>query len=442
MRFCGASMAALALAAVWLVAPSIPASALVLDPRTIRSATLGNGLRLIVCEEPTATVTSVELVVRVGSADDPPGEEGTAHLLEHLCWGGHPKDDPRLHIEEVGGVANAGTLRDLTRFYATVPAGEATRALRAVADMAFQVEFDERALARERAVIAREALNREEQPRALLNDAAFDAVYGDTHPYGRPIEGDEHSRAGIGAAKLMLFHRTWYVPNNVAVVVSGRVTFAEVLAEVRHIFGQLAPAALPLRAAAAPPRPAPAGERAVYSEGREAYVMAAFVGPAGAEHKQVCASDLLATLLSHGSWGRLPQRLKETENLARAVGVDFLTQRDRALFGVWAVCDPAKVGTVKDAIRGELARVAAGPIPADELAIARRLLTTGYAFANEIPADRAATLGFYEAVDSYRFASQYLSWVRSLTAADVAEVAGWYAVDPVWVVLTPGAAEK
>lgn len=427
------------MAALWAVAAPTPASALVLDPRFIRSATLGNGLRLIVCEEPAASVTSIELVVRAGSADDPPGEEGTAHLLEHLCWDTHAEEDPRLDIEAVGGIVNAGTLRDLTRFYATVPAGEGSRALRALADMALRVEFGEGAVARERAVIARESLGRAEQPRALLSDAAFETLFGGAHPYGRSIEGDDESRARIGAARLMLFHQTWYVPNNMAVVVSGRAAFAEMLAEVKEIFGHLAPAALPLRAAPAPPRPAAAASRVLHCEGPQAYVMAAFVGPAAAEHRQVCASDLLATLLSHGSWGRLPQRLRETDRLAREVGVDFLTQRGRALFGVWAACDPEQVGPVKDAIRQELARVAAGPVPADELATGRRLLTTGYAFANEIPADRAATLGFYEAVDSYRFASQYLSWVRTLTVIDIAEVAGWYAADPVWIVLTPEA---
>jgi len=58
----------------------------VLDPRTIQSATLDNGLRLVVCEEKAAAVVSVEVVVRAGAADDPPGQEGTAHLLEHLLW--------------------------------------------------------------------------------------------------------------------------------------------------------------------------------------------------------------------------------------------------------------------------------------------------------------------------------------------------------------------
>jgi predicted Zn-dependent peptidase len=101
------------------------------------------------------------------------------------------------------------------------------------------------------------------------------------------------------------------------------------------------------------------------------------------------------------------------------------------------VCEPDRIAEVKQAIKTELARLAAEPVSASELATAKRLLAAGYAFANETPADRATTLGFYEAIDSYRTASSYLSWVTHTESAQLAEVARWYAGDPVWVILQP-----
>jgi predicted Zn-dependent peptidase len=165
--------------------------------------------------------------------------------------------------------------------------------------------------------------------------------------------------------------------------------------------------------------------------------MAAFIGPDVSEHAQVCASDLLATLLTHGPSSRLAERLTQTSDLAFEVGVDFLTQRDRSLFGVWAVCRPERIGDVKQAIVWEMQRLAREPVPAAEFATAKRLLAAGYAFANETTSDRATTLAFYEAIDTYRIASYYLSWVNYAKSDVLTEVAHWYSGEPVWIILRP-----
>jgi predicted Zn-dependent peptidase len=427
------------LALLWAVIPVFvrPALPAVLDPRTIHSATLHNGLRLVVCEDPGAHVLSVEVIIRAGSADDPPGQEGIAHLLEHALWSRARQDDPRRRIEEIGGVVNAGVLRDFTRFYLTVPAGYLELAVDALAALVLADGFSAGAVLRESAIIQEESLSRLEQPRAVLSDLAFEELYGLDHPYGRPTDGKASALRTIGPATLSLFHQTWYAPNNMAVVVAGDVDFEQAQAAVDSAFRHLAPAALPARAGPSPERPARGRETVMEASLDQVYLMAVFAGPAAFERRQVCASDLLATLLVHPSLGRLVGALQEQRKLVSALGVDFLTQRGRALFGVWAVCEPDDVPAVKDAIRGELRRLSIEPVPVEEFAAVRRLLAAGFAFANETPADRAATLAFYEAIDTYRTAAQYLPRVRALTPADLTEVAGWYAGDPVWVVLTP-----
>jgi zinc protease len=417
--------------------PSMPGAAAVLDPRAVRSETLHNGLRLVVCEDPAATVVAVNVIVKVGSADDPPDRPGTAHLLEHVLWGSGGENDPRARVERIGGVMNAGTLRDFTRFYASVPRGELELAVRALGDVVLREEFGEAIVAREQGVVLREGAARGEDPRSLLNDLAFEAVYGDSHPYGRPIHGDPDQLHGIAPARLAAFHSAWYVPNNMAVTVVGDTTFEEASALAASIFGALRPGAVPERRWPAPPRPPGGGERVVESHLEKAYVMAAYVGPAISEPDEVCASDLLATLLAHGPVARLNRELKERRRLVAAVGVDFLTQRERALLGIWAVCEPEDVAAVKDAIRGEMHRLAEEPVPGPEFAAAKRLLCAGYAFANETPADRATTLGFYEAIDRYRAASYYLPRVGALDRSDILRVMRWYAGDPMWIVLRP-----
>ncbi|MCJ7749476.1 MAG: insulinase family protein [Armatimonadetes bacterium] len=432
-------LAALLSTAVFWALLSPPALAAVLDPRGIQSETLHNGLRLIVANDPDARVVAAEIVVKVGAADEPPGQKGIAHLLEHVLWCGapNPDSDPRMTIEQMGGVVDAGTLRDYTRFYATVPAGNLDLVIAALGETVLQTDYDENIVARERRIIIEESAMRAEDPRTVLNALAFAELYTPAHPYSSPIEGTLEDLSQVDAARLALFHQTWYVPNNIAVIVSGDAPFDVVRDLVASTFGRLSPAALPSRSRPLPPRPSPTRLQTLELPIEKAYVMAAFVGPDATEHTSVSASDLLATLLTHGPTGRLVFELQEKRSLALGLGIDFLTQRDRALFGVWAICEPDSIDGVREAIRTQLSRLAREPVPPAGFATAKRLLAAGFAFANETPADRAATLGFYEAIDSYRAASYYLPWVAAIRPQAVAEVAAWYSGEPVWIILRP-----
>ncbi len=49
---------------------------------------LPNGLTLIVCERPEAPVFSFFTMVDAGSADDPQGASGLAHMFEHMAFKG------------------------------------------------------------------------------------------------------------------------------------------------------------------------------------------------------------------------------------------------------------------------------------------------------------------------------------------------------------------
>ena len=66
---------------------------------------LPNGLTLIVCERPEAPVFSFYTLVDAGSADDPQGASGLAHMFEHIAFKGTDRD---RHNELSGGEGRAG----------------------------------------------------------------------------------------------------------------------------------------------------------------------------------------------------------------------------------------------------------------------------------------------------------------------------------------------
>ncbi|MGQ9732603.1 MAG: hypothetical protein ACUVX8_15195, partial [Candidatus Zipacnadales bacterium] len=61
-----------------------------------------------------------------------------------------------------------------------------------------------------------------------------------------------------------------------------------------------------------------------------------------------------------------------------------------------------------------------------ELEDAKRLLRNSYAFANESYSDQTGSMGFYEMIDTYRFAFDYIEAVNQITTEDIQRVAAQY----------------
>src|SRR5215471_10370970 len=71
-----------------LGALSLPAQDLKEFEKKITEFTLPNGLHFILLERHEAPVVSFHTFVRAGSANDPAGETGLAHMFEHMAFKG------------------------------------------------------------------------------------------------------------------------------------------------------------------------------------------------------------------------------------------------------------------------------------------------------------------------------------------------------------------
>src|SRR4030095_3657 len=94
--------------------------------------TLPSGLEVILHEDHSVPLVSVNVWYHVGSANEKPGRTGFAHLFEHLMFegSGHGREglfDPLL--EAAGGGNNASTYEDKTNYYIDVPSNALDLAL-------------------------------------------------------------------------------------------------------------------------------------------------------------------------------------------------------------------------------------------------------------------------------------------------------------------------
>jgi predicted Zn-dependent peptidase len=230
----------LAIGATALATPAYATPHLALP---VEEHVLASGVRVVLAPDPALDDATVIVRYAVGSADDPPGKEGLAHLVEHTMYSGskHVSADAFWRsIERAGGWnANATTTLDRTLYFVTVPPERLEVIFWLESDrMGFLApQLDEATIGRERAIVAEEVGGGADQLFAAVGDAARRAIFPEWHPYGR--SSDAHSLDPISLADVRAFLRTWYVPRNATVIVAGRFDAAAVLALATRYFGDL-----------------------------------------------------------------------------------------------------------------------------------------------------------------------------------------------------------
>jgi zinc protease len=140
------------------------------------------------------------------------------------------------------------------------------------------------------------------------------------------------------------------------------------------------------------------------------------------DQPDVYAMDLLLTLLEHENGGRLPRLLRGQA----AVQARFETRRQPGILSIVASTGSTPPEDVEALIRKELDFLRNHPVTAAELAVAKRALRGSYALDNETLSGQASSLGYYDAIDTWQFACEYLSQVEAITPAQLNEVVHKY----------------
>ena len=189
--------------------------------------TLANGMHLVVHEDHRVPSVKLSTRVGVGSADEPPGRGGFAHLFEHLMFMG-TKAAPNFDIvmETVGGSNNAYTDYDETVFYESGPANalptfvwlEADRFANLAAYMT-----DAKVNLQRDVVLNEMRQNVLDEPGGSAGEALNDGLFPPGHPYQRPVIGSIADLKAAKNADVVDFFNRYYRPSNLTMIVAGDV---------------------------------------------------------------------------------------------------------------------------------------------------------------------------------------------------------------------------
>jgi len=225
-----------------------------------RHARLPNGMRVILLPDPTTSLVEVDVRYEVGSAEDPDGKAGLAHLVEHLMFDQHPAgpDKPGLGalLREHSLAFNALTNADSTHYFTIARADELPNLIAIeAARLATGCEtIDEKNFAREREVVRNEIRQREGTAQAQVWNQVLAAAYPPGHPYRHPTGGDDAQLASMALDDACHFFNDYYVPERATVIIAGNVTEDAARAAIDQYLASLPPrTGKPLVPITAPP---------------------------------------------------------------------------------------------------------------------------------------------------------------------------------------------
>lgn len=398
-----------------------------LPAESIKLRTLPNGLRVLVREAHEAPLVTIDLWVRAGSARETSETNGVAHFMEHLLFRGTAKrgrGEIDRDIEELGATLNATTSRDWMHLYTTVASRYWQNALEVIADAVQNSALRPEDVEREQMIILDELARAADDPLRDANQRLAELLFPN-HPYRLPVAATRDSIIRIQREQVVQFYRKYYVPNNASLVIVGDVTEAEAFAAAQKFFGEWKKGEI------ADPEPAPdsppdSPRHAEFKVRRGNPVVGiGFMAPSVKQVADVCACDLLLSLL--GQRDGLLTRLLVGQGVATRVTTEFLTQRYPGIFSI--VIDLPEGGNpaqVEAMVVGALQQLAKTPVSEAELARAKREILGNYLFSIETTEGQASTLGFYEMIDSYLFATEYEKNVQAVKPEDIRRVVETY----------------
>lgn len=336
--------------------------------------TLPNGMTVILHEDHTLPVATVNIWYRVGAKNEPKGRSGFAHLFEHLMFMGTkrvPGNDFDVLMETGGGANNASTSLDRTNYFSWGPSSLLPTLLWLDADRLEDMgrEMTSEKVDKQREVVRNERRQTTENvPYGKADDAQYQLMYPESHPYHNGVIGTHEDLEAANAQNVKDFFATFYTPGNASLVVAGDFDPGVIKPLIRALFADLPRGNTPKDRAA----PMVTLDHVIRSTVMDKVQLPrlSFVYHSPAAYKEGDAEMTLAgQILAGGPSSRLYRRLVLGDQLA----VDVSAFQDANLLGsLFRVDVMAKPGSdlarIESIVDEELSRFAKdGPTP-DELA--------------------------------------------------------------------------
>jgi zinc protease len=399
--------------------PALPSSADQLVNRV-----LPNGLEIIVYEDHSVPIVTIELACKNGSYTEPPELNGLSHLYEHMFFKANRavqnQEEYLRNIGEMGIVYNGTTREELVNYYYTTLSRNLPTAVRFMSDATRYPAFDEEEFRREKEVVIGEIDRNESNPFFYLTNAMTQRMYSKYTSRKNPL-GDRRTVTTATTEMMRLIQHRYYVPNNSAIILAGDVTPAEAFKLVEQYFGPWERAADPfVKFPMVEHPPLVKSEGVVVTQPVQTVVFQiGWHGPSiGKDNAATYAADVFSFILRQPN-SRFQRALADS-GLTNGVDVSYYTQRNVGPITLTAQMSPEKAQAAIKAIYAEVAHFSDPDYFTDEqLETAKSLLEADDLYSREKVSEHIHSLSFWWASTGLDYFRGYLPNLRKTSRADI-----------------------
>lgn len=393
---------------------------------------LANGLEVIVLEDHSVPIVTVELAVRTGSLTEPPELNGLSHLYEHMFF--KPTREMYLRepylrtIDRQGIIYNGETHEEVVNYYFTTTTPNFPIAMRFMRDQAMFQTFDEGQFAQEREVVIGELDRHESNPYAPINSEMNDRLFY-KYPSRKRPSGDRQTVRSATTDIMRLIQGRYYVPNNSAIIVTGDVSPQAAFGLVEELFG-----AWPRRAkdpfaefplVEHPPLPK-SESHIITSPVNNVVISIGWHGPSiGKDDAATYAADVFSFILRQPN-SRFQRALVDT-GLVTGAGFGYYTQRSVGPINLVIQTTPDKARAAMRAAYEEVAHFNDPDYFTDEeLESAKALLEADDLYSREKLSEYSHTISFWWASTGLDYFRGYLKRLRATSRSDISRYVTTY----------------
>jgi len=348
--------------------------------------TLGNGLRVLTAPLGHAQSVACYVMLAAGSRYERAANRGIAHFAEHMFFKGTERrpsaKDLSLEVDRMGGEFNAFTSKEYTGYYIRCAGEQRDTALDVLVDMMRHSKFDAEELEREKGVILEEMNMYMDTPRDFVGSVYEELLFG-SNPLGWETLGTKETVQAAKRETFLDYVNEWYTPARMVVGVSGAVG-DDLIPLLEDLLGDLSGNGSGSPVPAEVDRSADARVSILQKDSDQANVCLGVPSyPLG--HPDRYALQLVGTVLGTGMSSRLFLEVRERRGLAYYVFALNNPFTDAGTLYSQAGVDLKRADEAVEVIAGEFRKLAAEPVPTDELDKARALAKGRFVLQTESP---------------------------------------------------------